>query len=297
MRFPQPLTKARMFNDYQTIVKHLGDLPPMPAVAIKVLELLRNPYCSAKLLAKAISHDAAVSGRILRIANSPMYGRQKRVTTLEGAVVVLGENILRTLVLETSLRGINKSFGRLERMLWEDSIGCAIGARILARRLGQVDPEEAFIAGLFRHIGKVVMSNHDKETYQRVMETARTANEGLIDVERAFFAFSHELVGAAVLDNWNLSPALVQSALHHHDLRLDDPCDAQVRHQVAMVNIAGQFCRRLGIGQETPMPDLNLTLAPGAVYLGLNSEELEQSLDELASLFEKERDFFLAPAR
>ncbi|KIH76124.1 HD-like signal output (HDOD) domain, no enzymatic activity [Geoalkalibacter ferrihydriticus] len=286
-----------MFNDYKTIVKHLGDLPPMPAVAIKVLDLLKNPYCSAKLLAKAISHDAAVSGRILRIANSPIYGRQKRVTTLEGAIVVLGENILRTLVLETSLRGINKSFGRLERMLWEDSIGCAIAARIIARRLGQADPEETFIAGLFRHIGKVVMSNHDKETYQRVLDMAPTAEEGLIDLERAFFAFSHELVGAAVLDNWNLAPVLVQSALHHHDLRLDEEADPQTWHQVAIVNVAGRVCRRLGIGQEAPLPDLDLASAPGAIYLRLSDDLLEIFEQEIAALFEKERDFFLSPGR
>ncbi len=284
-----------MYNDYQTIVAHLGDLPPMPAVAIKVLEMLKNPFCSAKLLAKTISHDAAVSGRILRIANSPMYGRQKRVTTLEGAIVVLGENTLRTLVLETSLRGINKSFGRLERMLWEDSIGCAIGARIIARHLDFADAEEMFIAGLFRHIGKVVMSNHDKETYQKVLEAAKTASEGLIDLERAFFAFSHEVVGAAVLDNWNLAPVLVQSALHHHDLALPSDTEAGIRERVAVINIAGLICRRLGIGQDAPAPEIDLGQAPGAVQLGLSAEKVEKINSDVENLFEKERDFFLVP--
>lgn len=286
-----------MYNDYQTIVEHLGDLPPMPAVAIKVLELLKNPYCSAKLLAKAISHDAAVSGRILRIANSPMYGRQKRVTTLEGAIVVLGENTLRTLVLETSLRGINKSFGRLERMLWEDSIGCAIGARIIARRLDIGDPEELFIAGLFRHIGKVVMSNYDKETYQRVLEAARNAGEGLIDVERAFFAFSHEMVGAAVLDNWNLSPLMIQSALHHHDLALAPDTDHELIPQVAVVNFAGMLCRELGIGYDNPEEELEILATPGACALELDIDQIEEIHADLESLFAKERDFFLVATR
>ncbi len=286
-----------MYNDYKTIVEHLGDLPPMPAVAIKVLELLKNPYCSAKLLAKAISHDAAVSGRILRIANSPMYGRQKRVTTLEGAIVVLGENTLRTLVLETSLRGINKSFGRLERMLWEDSIGCAIGARIIARRLDIGDPEELFIAGLFRHIGKVVMSNHDKDTYQRVLDAAKTAGEGLIDVERAFFAFSHEMVGAAVLDNWNLSTLMIQSALHHHDLALTETVAPELEEQVAMVNLAGLLCRRLGIGQESPDEQVDIENSPGARTLDLDEDQIEDIRRDLESLFSKERDFFLVSTR
>lgn len=284
-----------MFNDYQTIVKHLGDLPPMPAVAIKVLELLKNPFCSAKLLAKAISHDAAVSGRILRIANSPIYGRQKRVTTLEGAIVVLGENTLKTLVLETSLRGINKSFGRLERMLWEDSIGCAIGSRILARHLRIGDPEEIFIAGLFRHIGKIVMSNHNKETYQRVLDEAHQAQTGLIDVERAFFAFSHEMVGAAVLDNWNLSTAIIQCALHHHDLKLPADMPQDVYPQVAIINVAGWLCRRLGIGCDAPNPDLDPATSPGARLLQISAVQLAELEEELHAVFQRERDFFFAP--
>jgi HD-like signal output (HDOD) protein len=284
-----------MLNDYQTIVQHLGDLPPMPAVAIKVLELLKNPYCSAKMLAKAISHDAAVSGRILRIANSPIYGRQKRVTTLEGAIVVLGENTLKTLVLETSLRGINKSFGRLERMLWEDSIGCAIGSRIISRHLNIGDPEEIFIAGLFRHIGKVVMSNYDKDTYERVLEAARDASEGLIDVERAFFAFSHEVVGATVLDNWNLSAAIIQCALHHHDLALAADIPLDIRQQVAIINLSGHLCRRIGIGREAPDPERNPATTPGAKLLNVSPEQLVAFEQEIEALFTRERDFFFAP--
>lgn len=288
------MPKGRMYNDYKTIVKNLGDLPPMPAVAIKVLELLRNPYCSAKLLANAISHDAAVSGRILRIANSPIYGQQKKITTLEGAIVVLGENTLRSLVLETSLRGINKTFGRFERLLWEDSIGCAIGSRIVAQRFHVADPEEAFIAGLFRHVGKIVMSNHSRDAYQKIFEAHRNGEGALQDLEKAYFAFTHNMVGAAVLDNWNLSPAMVQCALHHNDLDFPAEIDEEIVDLTAIVNIADSFCRYLGIGREERDTSTLIDEAPGAEYLEADPEELRAAAAELYEVFSRERDFFLA---
>lgn len=283
-----------MYNDFKTIVKNLGDLPPMPAVAIKVLELLRNPYCSAKLLANAISHDAAVSGRILRIANSPIFGQQKKITTLEGAIVVLGENTLRSLVLETSLRGINKTFGRLERLLWEDSIGCAIGSRIAAQHFQVADPEEAFIAGLFRHVGKVVLSNHSRDAYQKVLAAHNNGEGALQDLEKAYFAFDHNLVGAAVLDNWNLSPALVQCALHHNDLDFPAGTDEEIVDLTAVVNIAGSFCGYFGIGRENRDTTSSLDETPGAEHVEADLEELRGAAAELYEVFTRERDFFLA---
>ena len=69
----------------------------------------------------------------------------------------MGEKTLKSLVLASSLKGINKSFGLMEKMLWEDSLGCAIGARVTALRFKSAEPEEAFLAGLFRHIGKMVL--------------------------------------------------------------------------------------------------------------------------------------------
>ncbi len=283
-----------MYNDYETIVKHLGDLPPMPAVAIKVLELLRNPFCSAKLLANAISHDAAVSGRILRIANSPIYGQQKKITTLEGAIVVLGENTLRSLVLETSLRGINKSFGQLERLLWEDAIGCAIGSRIVARKFRVADPEEAFIAGLFRHVGKTVMSNHSRDAYQQILDAHSNGEGTLQDLEKAYFAFTHNTVSAAVLDNWNLSPVLVQCALHHNDLAFPAGTDPDTIELTAAVNIAGSFCRYLGIGRKERDTSFSLDETPGAEQLQAGLQELREAAAELHEDFSRERDFFLA---
>jgi HD-like signal output (HDOD) protein len=160
-----------MSTDFQTVVNSVGDLPPMPAVAVKVIELLQDPNASAGRLARTIAHDPALSARVLKIANSSFYSMKRQVRTLESAIVVMGEKTLRSLVLAASLKGMNKSFGLLEKMLWEDSIGCAIGARILAQRMEKVDTEEAFVAGLFRHLGKVVLNYSHPQEFQSLMQT------------------------------------------------------------------------------------------------------------------------------
>jgi HD-like signal output (HDOD) protein len=120
---------------------------------------------------------------------------------------------------------------------------------------------------------------------------------GLIDVERAFFAFSHETVGAAVLDNWNLSTLMIQSALHHHDLALTGTVAPELKEQVAVVNLAGLLCRHLGIGQESPDEQADIENSPGASILDLDEDQIEDIQHDLENLFARERDFFLVSTR
>ena len=152
-----------MSDDFKTVVRTIGDLPPMPAVAMKVLQQLQDPNISTSALAETIANDPAVSARVLKIANSAFYSMKRQVKTLEHALVVVGEKTLRSLVLAASLEVMNKQVGLLEKMLWEDSLGCAIGSRLVARRFKTVDPEEAFLGGLFRHLGKIVMNFSDRD--------------------------------------------------------------------------------------------------------------------------------------
>jgi HD-like signal output (HDOD) protein len=149
---------AAMFCD---ISYDINKLPPMPLIASRMVNLINSPRASAGELAKVISGDPVISARVLKIANSSFYSMARQVKTLSNAIVILGEKTLKNLVLAASLRGLNSKFGPIEQMLWEDSMTCALGARFLASSLRTGDPEEAFIAGLFRHIGRVLLNNQD----------------------------------------------------------------------------------------------------------------------------------------
>ena len=285
-----------MTTDFKTVVRSIRDLPPMPAVAVKVLELLNDPDVNYEKLGAAISSDPAVSARMLKVANSAFYSMKRQIKTLEHAIAIVGERTLRSLVLAASLEGMNKSYGLLEKMLWEDSMGCAIGSRILARKFASADPEEAFLGGLFRHLGKIVMNYSDPDAYRSLVEMAYSESISTTELEGKFFPYAHSVVGAAVLDKWNFSRSLVMTTLHHEDLliSLDEEENGEALLRLtATVNLAGHVCRKLGIGQRQPDEELDLMKCPGAQSLNLDEEEIQRALVEVEQVFTENRDFFI----
>jgi len=284
-----------MTKDLQSIVNTIGDLPPMPVVAVKVLELLQDPKTTVDDLAKAIASDQAVSARVLKIANSSFYSLRRQVTTLEHAIVIMGEKTLKSLVLASSLKGINKSFGLMEKMLWEDSLGCAIGARITALKCKGSDPEEAFLGGLFRHIGKMILNNVDPATFRRVVEGAYNGEGTEDQLEQQYFPFGHAEIGEAVMQKWNFASHLTRVTRYHADIdQLQDDEDPATYRLGATVNLADGMCRLLGIGQRDVDEELSLQENSGALVLDLEDDQLEELTEEFREFYEKERDTFLA---
>ena len=286
-----------MSTDFQTVVRSIRDLPPMPAVATKVLELLGDPNVNYGKLGEAISSDPAVSARLLKVANSAFYSMKRQIKTIDHAIAIVGERTLRSLVLAASLEGMNKSYGLLEKLLWEDAMGCAIGSRILARKFSSADPEEAFLAGLFRHLGKIIMNYSDPDAYRSLVESAYAEGTSTTELEGKFFPYAHTVVGAAVLDKWNFSRSLVLSTLHHEDLRFaedeeEEDVNALIR-LTATVNLAGHVCLRLGIGQREPDTELNLNDCQGAKALRLSEADVQSALDEIDNIFSENRDYFI----
>ncbi len=282
-----------MFQDYESITKSMGELPPSPIVATKLLELLRNPDLKLKELANAVSLDPVITAKLLRIANSVIYQQMKEIGTVDRAIIVVGENVLKNLALEYSLRSTSKTYGIMERKMWENSIGCAVACRMLTHRLIDFDKDEAYIAGLQHHIGKVVMVNHDKKLYQEVLKIVEAGKGELRDVERGLFAYSHEFVGAALLDYWNYPKTIVDATLHHHHFEELRGKDEAAFTLCAIISIASDFCRYFGIGYPDKA-DINLNLCRGALALEANPIIIDELKESFYAEFIKERKLLLA---
>jgi len=283
-----------MATDFQTIVRSIGDLPPMPAVATKVLQMLQSPETNYSQLGEAISSDPAVSARLLKVANSAFFSLKRQVKTLDHAIAIVGERTLRSLVLAASLEGMNKSYGLLEKLLWEDSIGCAVGARFLARRFHTADPEEAFLAGLFRHLGKIIMNYSDPENY-RSLVSAVYGGEGTFDeVEGRFFPYAHAVVGAAVLNKWNFSDDLIQCTLHHDDLAIQREDNETQFRLAATISLSDKICARLGIGAREPDESIIVENCKAVEALVLDKGQVDMAINEIEEVFTENRDSFLS---
>jgi len=281
-----------MTNKYQNINFDLDRLPTMPLVAAQMMELLNMPEASADRMSSVISKDAAVSARVLKIANSSFYSMSRKVTSLPTAIVILGERTLRNLVLAASIRGMNQSFGAVAKMLWEDSMVCALGARFLARKLSVADPEEAFMAGLFRHIGLVVLNNQKEKAGDFIISSVSLNRQNMAERERDLFGATHAEIGAAVLEYWKLSEVLSLVALHHCDGALpSDTCKDTVK-LTALINIAGSLPSYFGIFGVRR--ELDLESLPGITMLELDPGLVTENIDEFKAIFEENRGDFLS---
>ncbi len=282
-----------MTEKLQDIDYDIDKLPPMPLIATRMVELISSSRSSAEELAKVVSGDPAISARVLKIANSSFYSMARQVKTLSTAIVILGERTLRNLVMAASIRGMHGKFGDMEQRLWEDSMTCALGSRFLARSLRVGDPEEAFIAGLFRHIGRTVLNNQDPDTYRDLVTQHQRCGAEMLALEKAKFEINHAELGAAVLHHWQLSDTIATVALRHHDKDLATIEDSEARNLTAIANIASEFPLMLGIFGPYK-DDVDLEDLPGAKLLGLDADRLEELFEEFSEVFEENRDDFLS---
>ena len=282
------------YQDFNTIVSTMGDLPPSPLVATKLLELLRKPDTELRELVTTLSLDPAVSARLMKMANSVFYDQQRQVTTVERAIIVIGQNTLRNMAFESSLRNAKRTYGLLERRLWENSLGSAVACRLIAKMSGGYEPEEAYLAGLLHHVGKTLMVNRDKDLYLEVQRIVDAGEGELIDVERGLFAYSHDMVGAALLDYWNFPEHLIAATHHHHDFARFAEEDSALYRLCSILDLAGGLCRFYGIGYPHLDEKLDLAMLPGAIVLDMNPIRIDKLLPQFKDAFSRERGLFLS---
>ncbi|MEA3465570.1 MAG: HDOD domain-containing protein [Thermodesulfobacteriota bacterium] len=279
-------------QNYTEIVGEIGDLPPMPIVAVKVLELLQCPDTSINQLAQTISLDAAVSARLLKIANSSLYSGLRDITTLHNALVLLGERTVRSLVLASSMSSVNKSYGLLEKMLWEESVGCALAARYLSTKLNVSNSDEAFLVGLFSNLGKIIRNNNEPERYRELVEAVYNGAGDYLTLEQEVFSSPYSKVGAAVLYSWEIAPLLVESVRCQMDVHSAE--DKEVSDLAALVNVASNLCMKLGIGHRCAEEDFDLSKTVGAEHLLITVETIAAIPDEFEELFAENSASFMA---
>jgi len=204
----------------QSILERVDDLPTLPGVALEVVRLCRAEDTTLEDLARTLAHDPVLTARLLRFANSSLYGFGEEVRTLQRACYVLGMKTVQLMALSFSLvttvprEGSIGSFdyGRY----WRRSLVRAVAARALAGRAGVPAQDEAFLAGLLGEIGQVVLARCADRRYAPVLAAARALERDwpTRELEREQLGFDHREVGGALLASWGL-PRVLELAVRH----------------------------------------------------------------------------------
>jgi diguanylate cyclase (GGDEF)-like protein len=195
-------------------LKASNRLPSPPGVALKILELTRSDDASLEDLAKIISSDPALAGRMLKFVNSPSAGFGRQIATLDEAVNQIGLRGVQLMALSFSL----VSSGRVEvspsfdfDMFWSRSLACAVASKIFATTAGRMDPNEAFIIGLLHHIGQMATACAMPEVYEAVLTEARSRPQELPAIEHEKLGATHIEAGVQLLQDWKLPDGIWQT--------------------------------------------------------------------------------------
>jgi diguanylate cyclase (GGDEF)-like protein len=182
-------------------------LPTIPAIAVKIVDLVQRPEVSIEQLAETIAADPALAARVLKTANSGFYGRPRSITLVREAVMVLGLRTVKTLALGFSLVGNLRVSG--QAALWQRSLLAAAGARIVATRAGLRCADEAFLCALLHRLGVVALEQAFGPRYAAIASQAGSDFVLLRQLEQKHFGLDHSEVGAALAERWNLPSELV----------------------------------------------------------------------------------------
>lgn len=281
-----------MNKELERTIMAAGDLPTIPVVATKVMQLIESDRATADELSKVVSGDPAVAARVLKISNSPFYGCQRKIQNLSTAIMMLGFNTLRSLVITASVKQVYQPYGLVEKMLWEHSFGAGLAARMIAEQTKAAHEEEAFLAGLFHDIGKTIMNHIDRDKFRMVVERCYNELLPFIQVENEIYDFGHEDVGACVIRKWNFPDMLANAVQRHHTLAFADADDPYLAGLTAIVSLADMFCHRLGIGGRYPDEDLQLGESRAAAMLTLDEESLAGLLEKFGEVYERDKNYF-----
>ncbi|MDN5848422.1 MAG: HDOD domain-containing protein [Nitrococcus sp.] len=229
-----------MKPEIEELLRACPQLPTLSGVALRIVNMARDPEINIDQLAALIAKDPALTAKIMRAANSPLLRQSRRTDNLRQAVMVLGLNSTVTLALSfslvTNLKGSEPQHRYLERF-WRRSLLSALACRELGRQCKASDLEELFLTGLLQDIGVLVLASAFAQRYPALLDNL-PSHETLIAQEREHFGTDHGEVGAWIMRQWELPDYLPLATTAIHTIQAPDTPE-HLRTFIACVGVSG----------------------------------------------------------
>lgn len=275
--------------DFDALLKKASSLPTLPAVAMRVLELGEDPNAGLTEVADVVSNDAALSIRLLKAANSPLYASRRHIDNLRQAVSLLGFNTAITLTLSFSLEPPGDSGCLDKESYWRRSLIEAVAARVLAERLHTGNAGRFFLAALLQDIGMLVLEKAAPRAYAQIITSGGSHRE-CAEAERQAFGFDHAAIGSHLLRGWRIPDSLWQAVKVSHSLEDTGPSG-----EASDLDRCVYFSRLLAdfwLEDESSRPAPPELAEWAAHHLDLTAEDVEALLSRIAHLLPEYETLF-----
>lgn len=261
-------------NKREKNIKLLGNaytLPALPFIIEEVNRVIEDPRASASNLGEVISKDQGLVTKILAVANSPLYGIPRRVSTIDFAIIILGFNHIKNIVVAFSLMdsigGADSAmFDR--KKFWLHSIMMATAAKRIADDLGYHVSGEAFTAGLLHDLGIPIVNKFFPKEYKQIVESVKEKGLTFKEAEVEALGLDHQEIGKLLVERWNLPAVLAEVVGCHHEPSLSN------EHKIltSLVHVTDYMTSKLNIGEF--LWDENYAFDPSVLTtLRLGNEE------------------------
>jgi putative nucleotidyltransferase with HDIG domain len=199
--------------------QYLDSFPVLPETVMRLMTVVGDPESSRQDVVEAILPDPSLCLSVLKIANSALFGRPKKVDTMRMAVTILGFNEVQRIALTKALLN---SFSKIPRQhkpavdrFWTHSFVAGMAARTIALDL-KVAPDLAFMGGLIHDIGKLIMLETFAVDYSPEEWMTKISDEEVLSDELNMFSFTHDIVGGQLLRKWLFPDSLISAVASHH---------------------------------------------------------------------------------
>ncbi|MDI6726438.1 MAG: HDOD domain-containing protein [Smithellaceae bacterium] len=261
---------SQVVNVSRSKIENIGALPTIPGTLKMVSAIIEKPRVTLEEIGRFVSNDPALTTRVLKMVNSAAFGFRGRISSVPHAIMLLGINVVKGLLLGISVFEIME---KVMKGLWKHSLGCAVAARAIAEKKGLNDQEEIYAAGLLHDLGKVLLILLFQQQYEAAMNEVTAKNITIAEAETQFFSDTHPAVGMWLAEKWHFPGNLVEVIAFHHS-----PARAKLAPlETAIVHLSDILVRSRGIG--FPGDPFVPAVSPAAFeLLDLSGEDMKDVL-------------------
>ena len=271
----------------QLVLMNIYNLPPIPKVISEALKLLDSKTTNVAEINRVISKDQSLVSKILLIANSPFYGLQRKVTSVEFAILILGfaeiKNIISVLSLIEAFK--NKSDVYLDQKdFFLHSFITGTATKNIAENLGFPNSGEAFVAGFLHDIGISIMHKFFHSNFITICGLVENTGMSYYEAEMDVLGMTHEQIGNFLVERWNFPETICDSILNHHTPEYSK--NSLVLSSI--IHLADYMTQVLKVGSFKWDKDLTFTSNSKIIFGFKNDDELDRYIDNYKESFTKQ---------
>ncbi len=203
-----------------SIIQRVNEFPTLPTIYSNLMDVMSNPRSSAIDVAEVISKDQASASKVLKAANSSLYGFHGRITNISQAILYIGfdeiKNLVTALTIIDLFASIKTKNGINPVNLWKHSIAVGTLARTIGKTVGANEIENYFLAGILHDLGKLLFYKIIPESYSKVLNFAYENALTIREAELKIIGTTHLIAGEILAEKWKLPVPIRNSIRYHH---------------------------------------------------------------------------------